>query len=167
MYTSGRRGDKPLPEPMMTLFADAYITGLLGLSVWNQTHSHHTFNWAIIIYSYALYLMNMIFELIFFVISTLPTGPNFVMFAFCLYDMHLFMHLHLINAGHDEVIPLSGLLAPWWRKSTDHWWHDDVIKWKHFPRYWPLCGEFTGHRWIPRTKASDAELWCFLWSAPE
>ena len=30
----------------------------------------------------------------------------------------------------------------------------------------PLCGEFTGHRWIPRTKASDAELWCFLWSAP-
>ena len=29
-----------------------------------------------------------------------------------------------------------------------------------------LCGEFTGHRWIPGTKASDAELWCFLWSAP-
>ena len=31
----------------------------------------------------------------------------------------------------------------------------------------PLCGEFTVHRWIPRAKASDAELWCFLWSAPE
>ena len=31
----------------------------------------------------------------------------------------------------------------------------------------PLCGEFTGHRWIPRTKASDAKLWCFLWSALE
>ena len=28
----------------------------------------------------------------------------------------------------------------------------------------PLCGEFTGHRWIPRTKASGAELWCFLLS---
>ena len=27
-----------------------------------------------------------------------------------------------------------------------------------------LCAEFTGHRWIPRTKASDAELWGFLWS---
>ena len=24
-----------------------------------------------------------------------------------------------------------------------------------------LCGEFTGQRWIPRTKASDAELWYF------
>ena len=31
----------------------------------------------------------------------------------------------------------------------------------------PLCGKFTGHRWIPRTKASDAELWCFLLSAPD
>ena len=30
-----------------------------------------------------------------------------------------------------------------------------------------LCGEFTGHRWIPRTKANEAELWCFLWSALE
>ena len=28
-----------------------------------------------------------------------------------------------------------------------------------------LCGKFTGPRWIPRTKASDAELWCFLSSA--
>ena len=24
-----------------------------------------------------------------------------------------------------------------------------------------LCGQFTGSRWIPHTKASDAELWCF------
>ena len=86
--------------------------------------------------------------------------------------------------------------------------HDDIIKWKHFPRYWPfvwgihwspvnsphkgqwhkalrfslmmmssngnifritgsLCGEFTGHRWIPLTKASDAKLLCFHWSSIE
>ena len=30
-----------------------------------------------------------------------------------------------------------------------------------------LRREFTGPRWIPRTKASDTELWWFLWSAPE
>ena len=30
-----------------------------------------------------------------------------------------------------------------------------------------LCGEFTDPRWIPRTKASDAELWCFLSFASE
>ena len=31
----------------------------------------------------------------------------------------------------------------------------------------PLWGESTGDRWIPPTKASDAELWCFPLSAPE
>ena len=30
-----------------------------------------------------------------------------------------------------------------------------------------LLGESTGHRWTPLTKASDTELWCFLWSALE
>ena len=49
-----------------------------------------------------------------------------------------------------------------------------------FLRYWPFFlgggwgwgwgwggDETTGHRWIPLTKISDAELWCFLWAAPE
>ena len=44
---------------------------------------------------------------------------------------------------------------------------EDVIKWKHFRVTGPLRGEFTGHRWIPFTKASGAELWYFRWSAPE
>ena len=52
-----------------------------------------------------------------------------------------------------------------WQLYT-YMYHDDVIKWKHFSRYSPLCGEFTGDRWTPLTKASDAEFWCFLWSAP-
>ena len=48
--------------------------------------------------------------------------------------------------------------------------HDDVIKWKHFPHYrdWPFL--WVIHRRpvnSPHTKASDAELWCFLWSASE
>ena len=37
--------------------------------------------------------------------------------------------------------------------------NDDVIKWKHFPRYWPFVWGI--HRWIPLTKASDSGLWCF------
>ena len=40
--------------------------------------------------------------------------------------------------------------------------HDDVIKRKHCPCYWPFVRGI--HRWIPSTKASDAEL---LWFAPE
>ena len=30
-----------------------------------------------------------------------------------------------------------------------------------------LCEDNFPHRWIPLTKASGADLWCFLWSAPE
>ena len=45
--------------------------------------------------------------------------------------------------------------------------HDDVIKSKHFPGYCPVVRETTGDRWIPLTEASDAEFWCFLWSASE
>ena len=40
--------------------------------------------------------------------------------------------------------------------------HDDVINWKHFSCYWPFV------RGIHRSqRASTAELWCFLWSAPK
>ena len=47
-------------------------------------------------------------------------------------------------------------------------WFFFIYKWEFFFRVaGHLCGEFIGHRWIPRTKASEAELWCFLWSAPE
>ena len=38
--------------------------------------------------------------------------------------------------------------------------HDYVIKWKNYPRNWPFVPG------IPRTNASDAEHWCFLWSGP-
>ena len=31
----------------------------------------------------------------------------------------------------------------------------------------PLWEECTGHRWIPLTETSDAELWYFLWCAPD
>ena len=46
-------------------------------------------------------------------------------------------------------------------------YHDDVIKWKHFPRYWPFV------RGIHRSPVNSphtgqcAELWCFLWSTPD
>ena len=39
--------------------------------------------------------------------------------------------------------------------------YDDIIKWEHCPRYWPFV------QGIPLTKASEAELWCFLWAVPE
>ena len=51
---------------------------------------------------------------------------------------------------------------------TDHWYVMTTSSNGNIFRVTdPLCGVFTGHRWIPLTKASDAELWCFPWSAPE
>ena len=59
--------------------------------------------------------------------------------------------------------------AEWWKNSAiyQRQCHDDVIKWKHFPRNWPFVRGIHRSRWIPHTKASDAELWCLLWSASE
>ena len=45
--------------------------------------------------------------------------------------------------------------------------NDGVIRWKRFRVTGPLWGEFTCDRWITLTKASDVELWYFLWSTPE
>ena len=45
------------------------------------------------------------------------------------------------------------------------WWRHHM---KTFSALLAICaGKFTGHTCIPRTKASDAELWCFLWSVSE
>ena len=46
----------------------------------------------------------------------------------------------------------------------DAWWRHHM---ETFSALLALfCGEFTSHQWIPCTKASDVELWCFLWSVP-
>ena len=45
--------------------------------------------------------------------------------------------------------------------------HDYVIKWKHFPRNWPSVRKIHRSPVNSPTKASDAELWCFLWYAHE
>ena len=46
--------------------------------------------------------------------------------------------------------------------AASSWWRHQMETFFRVTGH--LCGEFTGPRWIPRTKASDAELWCFLWS---
>ena len=44
--------------------------------------------------------------------------------------------------------------------------HDGVIKWKHFPRYWPFV---RGIHWSPVNSPHKSQwhgAWMFLWSAP-
>ena len=45
--------------------------------------------------------------------------------------------------------------------------HNDGIKWKHFPRYWSFVRGIHRSPVNSPHKASDAELWSFLWSALE
>ena len=64
----------------------------------------------------------------------------------------------------------TALLSTSSRYSETKWptfFHDHIIKWKHFPPYGPLWGESTDHWWIPLTKASNVEIWCVLWCMPE
>ena len=87
--------------------------------------------------------------------------------------------------GFENVIKMSTIFRPqlsWWWKLISL---QRVIRWDSVTYFTasinmmtssngnmfrvtgPLCGEFISHRWIPSIKASDAELWCFLWSSPE
>ena len=66
----------------------------------------------------------------------------------------LFAHVRQVFFTDTRAIVI---LPPWWRHLME----------KISALLAPLCGEFTGNRWISHTRASDAELWYFLWSAPE
>ena len=60
------------------------------------------------------------------------------------------------QAGHIFMNRIS-IECAWWRHQMET-----------FSALLVICaGKFTGPRWIPHTKASDAELWCFLWSESE
>ena len=43
----------------------------------------------------------------------------------------------------------------WFLSWIVFWTHDDVIKWEHFPCYWPFVRGIHRSRWNPHTKASD------------
>ena len=47
-----------------------------------------------------------------------------------------------------------------WQCNTETWWRHQM---ETFSALLALCA---GYRWISLINASDAELWCFLWSAP-
>ena len=61
-------------------------------------------------------------------------------------------------------------IPPAWDQFPDMNWyiHDDVMKWKHFPRYWPFVwGIHRSPANSPHKGQSRVELWCFLCSVPE
>ena len=64
---------------------------------------------------------------------------------------------HVEYWEHTTAACGTGIYVSWWRHQMET-----------FSALLAICaGNSPGPRWIPRTKASDAELWCFLWSASE
>ena len=98
-----------------------------------------------------------------------------------IHDLGIGSHIRGISFTHrKQLMPIIGfcsiLIYRLWRRhvvtQTMHRW--DTIRigihmmtssiGNFFVVTGNLCGDFTGHGWIPRTKASDAELWCLLFT---
>ena len=92
-------------------------------------------------------------NIIVFPLSLLSTkmthGANFIKKLMKYFVLPIRYLLHVRRKAHRCTFHLSNT---WWghRMETPSAFTD------------PLWGEFTGQRWIPLTKVSDAELWCFL-----
>ena len=72
----------------------------------------------------------------------------------------------MILRGRNLSVPSITSGFPWWRSSQRYGKRVHMMTSSNgniFRVTGHLCGEFTGPRWIPRTKA---RVWCFLWSAP-
>ena len=52
-----------------------------------------------------------------------------------------------LKTRHEHQRGVGGTSQP--RKGNFVDAHGDIIKWKHFPHYWPFVREFTGHWWVP------------------
>ena len=58
---------------------------------------------------------------------------------------------YLSGTCHNTVLASITLEGKGWYRDS-FYTNDDIIKWKHFPRYWPFVPGCNGTRWIPHTK---------------
>ena len=47
---------------------------------------------------------------------------------------HIYIHM-IVTWGMVKTVLIPSARS---HHRNQCWWHDDVIKWKHFPRYWPF-----------------------------
>ena len=66
---------------------------------------------------------------------------------------HVTCRVSMVHKGFWSMQDCSISIA-WWRHQMET-----------FSALLAIC--VASSRWIPRTKASDEELWCFLWSTPK
>ena len=76
-----------------------------------------------------------------------------------IHSYHYFFHIN------KKLTVLINLLVAITLVSLKY--HGEVIKWKHFPRFWPFVQGINQSPVISPNKGGDLELWCFPWTAPE
>ena len=94
------------------------------------------------------------------------TGPyhaNFSQMETQKFDPHWFYCLQwgCNNLFCQECISITRITFP----KTNY--HEDIIKWKHFPRYWPFVRGINRSPVQSPHKGQWRGAWCFLWSAPK
>ena len=101
------------------------------LRIWQEAHCRHAF-----------------------IVPFVNCGTSFFA-GFVIFSMIGFM-------AHDAGVSVDEVITSGEENRSKHGiCQDDVIKWNHFPPYWPFV------RGIHRSLASDDDLWCFLWSSPD
>ena len=92
-------------------------------------------------------------------VNTTYSNLNFcqVIYDIIWYWLHTLLWLHLLRsnkasrpAGSHLLDPQHGMVITGAASSNNNTMHDDVIKWNHFPRYWPFMQGMHRSRWIPR-----------------
>ena len=71
----------------------------------------------------------------------------------------------LVGRCHQSIWSVRDITC-WQQASGSSAWYQQVMVTSSNGTIFRVTGH-SRHRWNPRTKASNAELWCFLWSAPE
>ena len=89
---------------------------------------------------------------------------NFISFYHCIMVLQ---EIIIVGSGLHSVYSMCCIEYRWCFTGTWLYMYDDVINWKYLPRHWPFVRGIHRSPGIPLTETSDAELWCFLWSAPD
>ena len=87
------------------------------------------------------------------------TGPCYILWLVDKFDEYHAVALKVKSKSKNLHVKITAILQTAFSSSFSKIKHDDVIKWKHFPRFWPFVREFTGPRWIatqrPMTRSFD------------
>ena len=80
-----------------------------------------------------LQIYRIYFMFIFFLSFSEILNQDLVKWRMCKFVRKYILRNGNVKYNHDD----SGLLASYGKINVP-WSHDDVIKWRHFPRYWPF-----------------------------